>query len=159
MVAETECDRTARPPARSAYQSPPRRQGPTLAGLLRDLLDQFSQLFRQELRLARAEMAEKANKVTNNAISIGIGAAVAFLGAIALIAAACAGLAAGMVSGGMDLAVAAWLSPLIVGGLLAIVGWVLILKGVSTLKDMSVTPDKTTDSLKETARWMQNKVS
>lgn len=165
MVAELKCEPAAgtEPPRihHEAHRDPPPPRGGffSVGTLLRELLEQITMLFRQELRLARAEMMEKGRKVGINAISIGIGVGFAFAGALALIAAACTGLWAGLIAAGMDHGIAVWLAPLIIGGVLALVGWALIQKGVSTLKDMSVTPDKTTDSLKETARWMQHKVS
>jgi hypothetical protein len=154
VVAEVECEPV---PRASAGQAP--RSGFSLAGLIRELLDQITTLFRQELRLARAEMTEKAQQAGINAVWIVIGGAVAFVGALALVGAACAGLWAGLVIAGVEHHIAVWLAPLIVGGVLAIIGWALIQKGIATLKNMTVTPDKTTDSLKETARWMQHKVS
>jgi hypothetical protein len=53
---------------------------------------------------------------------------------------------------------AGWLSPLIVGGLLAIVGYVFIQKGISTLKQETVVPERTVDSIKADKEWMEEKV-
>jgi hypothetical protein len=59
----------------------------------------------------------------------------------------------------MSLGVAVWLAPLIVGGILAAVGYSLVKKALETLKRESLTPEKTTQSLQENKAWLKEKIS
>jgi len=131
-----------------AYRPAERSTG----SLLSDLTRQIATLFRQEVSLARHEMAEKASKAAKNSAYIGAGAAVAYMGVGLLLLAATAGLFLGIwaVAGWM---VSLWLSPLIVGAVVAIIGWAMIAKGKRTLKQEGFVPHETVDSLKENKRW------
>jgi hypothetical protein len=150
-------DAATKPVPEAEYCEPQR--GPSLPGLLRELLDDFTRLFRQEIRLVRAETMEKAAQAGRNTVSIVVGGLVAFAGALALLAAVCAGAYAGMLVAGVRYEIAVWLAPLIVGLVVAIIGYAMVQKGISTLREMTMAPEKTAGSLKETARWMQDKVS
>ena len=59
----------------------------------------------------------------------------------------------------MNQEVAVWLAPLVVGGILAAVGYSLIQKALATLKQESITPQKTTQSLQENKEWLKEKIS
>jgi hypothetical protein len=54
---------------------------------------------------------------------------------------------------------AAWLAPLIVGGLVAGCGYVLLQKALTALKEEHLAPERTMESLQENKRWLQQKVS
>src|SRR5687767_11341854 len=64
--------------------SPPRDR--SIADLLKELRDESSNLLRQEVALAKTEMAEKAADYGKNAASIATGGAVAYAGALLLLA-------------------------------------------------------------------------
>jgi Putative Actinobacterial Holin-X, holin superfamily III len=93
---------TAPPPDSTAI--PPESQS-TLA-LVRRLLDELSVLFRQEVRLAIAEVSSALGSLTIGATSIAAAAAMLFGGLLVLLAAAVLGL---------SLALPAWLAALLVG--------------------------------------------
>jgi hypothetical protein len=137
----------------------PAQERPGIASLFRDLIGCTQTLLRQEIQLARAEMAEKARTAARNSASIGIGGAVALLGGFALVLAACGGLYSIFLSAGMSPGIAMWLAPLIIGAIVAGIGYAMIQKGLSTMRELTVVPERTTESLKETGRWMQDKVS
>jgi MFS family permease len=101
---------------------------PTTAELVRRLSDQTSQLVRQELELAKAEVSVKAKQAGVGAGLFGAAAVVGLYAGGALIAGAIAALA---------LAVATWLAALIVAVVLAVVGGVLALQGRSKVKHAS----------------------
>ena len=63
------------------------------------------------------------------------------------------------ISGGMNQASASLLGFLIVGGVVGIIGAILIVKALDTLKKEPLTPTKTAETLKEDKEWVQSKVS
>lgn len=135
----------------------PMEDGRSIAALFRGIIEDTRTLLRQEVRLAGAEVSEKASAAGRNAASIAMGGAVAFAGVLFMLGAVTAGLYVGLAQF-IDTGIALWVAPLIVGTVVALVGWALIRKGVSTLKRMRVVPERTRDSLKETGRWMQHTV-
>ncbi|HEX9942423.1 MAG TPA: phage holin family protein [Thermoanaerobaculia bacterium] len=130
----------------------------SLGQLLKELTRETSTLLRQEVDLAKTEMSEKASRVGSNLGSVAVGGAVAFLGAIALLLAAVYGLNS-LLNNFMSPEVASWLAPLIVGGILAAVGYSMVKKALATLKRESVTPQRTTQSLQENKEWLKQKIS
>ena len=146
----------ARPPLDGRAPASPRRG---MGDLVRELVGDTRALFRQEVRLARAELTEKACEVGQQSVLVLIGGGLALAGAIALTGALCAGVWSLLVRGGMSNGLAVWLAPLIVGAVIVVAGYALIQTGISKVRSMRATPDRTARSLKETAQWMQNKVA
>lgn len=130
----------------------------SLGQLLKELTHESSTLLRQEVDLAKTEMSEKASRVGANLGSLAVGGGVALLGALALLAFAIYGLQA-LLRQFMDPDVAVWLAPLIIGVVLAAVGYSLIKKALETLKRESITPQRTTQSLQENKEWLKEKIS
>jgi uncharacterized membrane protein YqjE len=93
--------------------------------LVRRLSTQLSDLIRRELELARNELTAKGKRAGAGAGLAGTAGVIALFGVAALIAAAIAGLA---------IVVPVWLSALIVGVVLLLVGGVLALAGRSQLR-------------------------
>ena len=131
----------------------------SFADLFKDLRDETTLLVRQEIELAKTEMSEKVAKAGRNAGYIGAGSAIAHAAAILLLLGLAALLYHGLVAAGLEHMTAGWLAPLIVGGVLALVGYMMIQKGVSTLKRESLVPRKTVDSLKENQQWLSRKAT
>lgn len=135
------------------------RQGDRSIGqLLKELTQESSTLLKQEVDLAKTEMSEKAARVGANLGEVAVGGAVAFLGAIGLLLAAVYGLTS-ILDKLMPPGVAVWLAPLLVGAVLAAVGYSLIKKALATLKRESITPQRTTQSLQENKAWLKQKIS
>ena len=135
----------------------PLRDDRSLGQILRDLRDETSTLLRQEVDLAKTEMSEKAATVGSNLGSVAVGGAVAFAGALTLLAALTLGLIS-LMSEFMSRDVAMWLAPLLVGLVLAAVGYSLIKKALEALKQEGIAPNKTTQSLKENKEWLTSKM-
>ena len=125
------------------------REERSLGELLTELTDEIRLLFRQEVALARTEVNSKVSHLSRDAMRIGIGAAIAFVGFQGLVA-------AGIVA--LDLIIPLWLSALIVGAVVAVVGYVLIQQAMNDIKRRGVTPTQTIDSLKEDREWLQNQI-
>jgi putative Mn2+ efflux pump MntP len=130
----------------------------SLGQLLKELTSETTTLLKQEVNLAKTEMSEKASRVGTNLGSLAVGGGVAFLGALALLAAAIYGLTS-ILDQFMSLGVAVWLAPLIIGLILAAVGYSLVKKALETLKRESLAPQRTTQSLQENKEWLKEKIS
>lgn len=130
----------------------------SLGQLLKELTSETTTLLRQEVDLAKTEMSEKASRLGTNLGSLAVGGGVAFLGALALLAAAIYGLTS-ILDQFLSLGVAVWLAPLIIGLILAAVGYSLVKKALETLKRESLAPQKTTESLQENKEWLKQKIS
>ena len=76
-----------------------------------------------------------------------------------LLLAATTAILVGLEAMGLDREITLWLAPLIVGGIVALVGYGLVQKGISTLKHESLVPEKTTGSIQENKQWLQDKMS
>lgn len=135
-----------------------RRDDRSLGQILKELTHETSLLLRQEVDLAKTEMSEKASRVGTNLGEVAVGGAVAFLGAIALLMAVIYGLGA-ILNNFVSPDTASWLAPLIVGAILAGVGYSLMKKALATLKQESIAPQKTTQSLQENKEWLKEKIS
>ena len=118
-----------------------------LSDLFRDLMNETKILIQQEIQLLKLEMSQKATQAGKNVALVAIGAALAYAGLLVLVAAATLGLA---------LVIPGWASALIVGLVVVGIGYGLIQKGISDLKNINPAPQKTIDSVKETKQWTTN---
>jgi len=130
---------------------------PSLGQLLKDLSSETTTLLKQEVDLAKAEMGEKAARVGTNVGAVALGGAILFAGGLALLFAAVNGLTE-ILAHVVSLTVAAWLSPLLLGLVLGGIGYGRVKKALATLKQESVTPRRTTQSLQENKEWLKSKM-
>jgi hypothetical protein len=117
----------------------------SLGDLLAELSRETGQLVRKEVELATAEMTAKARKAGADAGMIAAGGALAHAGLLVLLAAIVIALA--------QLGVTPWLSALIVALLTMAVGYMLVNRGMASMRRTTVAPTQTIDTLKETAKW------
>lgn len=116
----------------------------SLGQLFGDLSREFSELMREEVHLAKAELREEASKAGKAGGMFG-GAALAGYMCLLLVSFAAAwGLAALIPTG---------FAFLIVGALYGIAAAVLFVRGRKQIKQVSPVPDQTVETLKEDARW------
>jgi xanthine/uracil permease len=130
------------------------REERSIGQLLKELRDETTTLLRQEVDLAKTEMGEKAARTGKSLGALAMGGGVAFLGALALLAAVVYGLTS-ILNQFMSVGVAIWLAPLIVGLVLASIGYSLVQKALATLKQESLTPQRTTQTLQENKEWLK----
>lgn len=135
------------------------RERASIATLLKDLRDEATTLLQQEVALAKTELSEKAAVAGRNAASIAVGGFIALLGLGFILMAANNGLYALLTYLGVNPGIAIWLAPLLLGVVVALIGYVMIQKGLSTLKRISPVPEKTVQTLKEDKQWLTNKVA
>ena len=120
----------------------------SLGDLFSDLSLQTSDLIRQEMRLAKAELSEKLAEAGRHAMLIGV--SIAF--GLAAVVAAAAAIALFLVNLGVE----PWLAALITAALMGLVAYVLAQSGISALRSQSMAPVETIHSLKETTQWLKN---
>ncbi len=123
---------------------------PSLGELFRQLAQDSATLIRQEMALAKTELTRSTGQAAARATGVAIGAVTAILGVLVLIA--CLVVGVGSVIGNY------WLSALIVGLLLLIVGGVLASSNLKKLRRIDYRPDLTLATLKEDKRWAQAEV-
>jgi hypothetical protein len=121
----------------------------TFFGLLRDLRQETVDLIRQEIRLAKTEMSEKASLFARNGAALVLGGFVAYAGVIALLVGVGFLLTLLFVNMGMEQRFAEVAGIGIVGLIISLVGIALVTKAVKTLSSGSLTPEKTVETLKE----------
>lgn len=129
-----------------------RSQDASLGDLFSRLTQDTSRLIRQEVQLASREMTDKATAIGKNLGMLVAGGAVAYGGFLFLLGA----LTYGLVSL-FDLPL--WLSFLIVGILAGIVGYFLVQRGISALKETELTPHQTVDTIKEDIAWAKEQTT
>jgi len=120
------------------------REEPSLGELFAELTREMSTLVRQEVALARVEMTQKASRAGRNVGFLALGGAVAYAGFLALMAAVILLLAQLMPF---------WVSALVVGLVVAGIGYFLVRKGLDALKQEDLAPRQTIESLKDDVAW------
>lgn len=120
-----------------------------LGDLFSDLATEMSNLVRQEVALAKVEVSQKAKYVGRNVGYLVVGGAVAYAALLAIIAAIIMLL---------DKVLPNWGAALLVGVLVAGIGWLLIGKALSALQQADMTPRETVETLKEDATWMKQQM-
>ena len=120
-----------------------------LGDLFSDLATEMSNLVRQEVALAKVEVSQKAKYVGRNVGYLVVGGAVAYAALLAIIAAIIMLL---------DKVLPNWGAALLVGVLVAGIGWLLIGKALSALQQADMTPRETVETLKEDATWMKQQI-
>lgn len=121
---------------------------PSVAQLLGDLIGDAQTLIRKEFELARHEVRAEIDKARQGAMVLGIGAGIAAVGAIFLLLMVVYLLVE-------VFGLSFWLSFLIVGALLAIVGAVLLSTGSNRIKQVDPVPRETIDSVRKDVEWLK----
>jgi Putative Actinobacterial Holin-X, holin superfamily III len=119
----------------------------SIGDLIGNISNDLSQLFRQELELAKAELKQEAGKAGKAAGMLGGAGFAGYLAVVLLSFAAVFGLANVMDAG--------W-AALIVAAIWGIIGAVLYVTGRNKLKSVDPMPRRTVDTIKEDAQWLKN---
>ncbi|GAA2847280.1 hypothetical protein Acy02nite_03450 [Actinoplanes cyaneus] len=119
----------------------------SIGELIGNISDDLSQLFRQEVELAKAEIKQEAAKAGKAAGMLGGAGFAGYLAVVLLSFAAVFGLDAVMPAG--------W-AALIVAAIWGIIGAVLYANGKKRLKTVDPMPRRTVDTIKEDAQWLKN---
>jgi hypothetical protein len=126
----------------SAQQS-----GASITGLVTGIINDAQELIKQQVAMLRHEIKEDFRKTKEATLSLGSGVGAALVGTIFL----CFMVVYLLHEvGGLPL----WASYLIVGGVLATVGGVLIFLGKKKLDSFTPLPEETAQALKENVEWI-----
>jgi len=113
-------------------------------------MGEASTLFRKEIALAKAEVSEAASEAKAGAISLVAGGAIVFAAVLVLLGAIVLLLAERMEP---------WLAALIVGVVVAVIGFVMIQSGKKKLDPLSFKPERTQDALRKDKEMVQRRAS
>lgn len=127
-----------------------RYQDRSVGELLRQLADDVVRLIRDEMALAKNEAGEKMNRVMMALVSIVAGSLMGFAALIVLLFALVEGLSKFM---------PAWLAAVIVGGAVAIVGFVLVRSGATALSADKLVPDRTVRNVQRDVQMVKEQVT
>ena len=127
----------------------PERGDRSFATLISELTRETATLFRQEMRLARAELGEKVGLARAGLIEVVIGGMLLLLAAQALVAAAIVALA---------LAVQWWLAALVIGLVALAAGALVLWRGISNLRTDTLAPRRTLTTLRENTDWARGQM-
>jgi xanthine/uracil permease len=129
----------------------PAQENRSVGELLRDLANDVTALIRQELNLARTEAQDKLHQTITAVIAMIAGALIAFAALIILLDA----LVYGLTEAGLQ----RWLAALIVGGVVAIIGFILVRKGQNDLSASRLAPDRTAANVRKDINLVKEQVS
>jgi uncharacterized membrane protein YqjE len=116
--------------------------------LLARLSRETAELVRTEVRLAEAEITQKAYRAGKNAGFVAAGGATAYAGLLAVVAGVI------MLFGR---SARPWLSAFLVGLSLVGAGSLLVLKGLEALRREGVAPRETVETLEENREWLKDR--
>jgi Putative Actinobacterial Holin-X, holin superfamily III len=119
----------------------------SLGELFSELAQETSTLVRQEVNLAKTEMGDKASRAGKHVGVLAAGGALAYAGLLAVLA----GIIA-LLNDVMPL----WVAALLVGIVVAVVGYLLVRRGLDALKREDFTPRETIETLKEDQQWAKD---
>ena len=120
-----------------------RNREASFGSLMSDLTRDSSLLVRDEIDLAKAEMSEKMSQVVTGITSMATAGAVLMSGFLVLLAAAVFGL-----NTVLPPDMTPWLSALIVGGVVVVIGLIMLVVGRKKLQTSNLVPDQTIASLR-----------
>ena len=121
-----------------------RKENLSLGELFAELSRESTTLVRQEIALAKTEMIQKASRVGKDIGFLLVGGAVVYAGFLAIMGAVILLLGA---------LIPWWLAALLVGVIVAGIGYGLVQKGRDALTHEDLAPRQTLDELKESAEW------
>ena len=114
-----------------------------------DLIEEIKTLIRQEIALVKKELGEKVSFLARTTAVIGVGAGIAYAGAIVLLIGLGFLVAWAIRLAGIAGLFAAFLGLAGIGLAAAAAGGALIMKGISALKSESLAPERTIHTLQE----------
>jgi hypothetical protein len=126
------------------------RNDRSLGELFSELAQDTSTLVRQEVNLAKTEMSQKASRAGKQVGVLAAGGAVAYAGLLAILAGVIVLL---------DNVMPLWASALLVGVVVAVVGYLLVRRALDALKREDFAPRDTVQTLKEDQQWAKDQTT
>jgi xanthine/uracil permease len=126
------------------------KQGRSVASLLGALSHETSALLRNEIELARSEVAQKMARAGMGIAETATAGLIMFVGFQAMVAAAIIGL---------SYVLEWWLAALVVGIVIMAIGAILLSRGLSNLRGEGLTPSRTIATLKDNTAWAREQLA
>jgi len=126
------------------------RDDRSLGELFSELAQETSWLVRQEVTLAKTEVSQKASRAGKHIGTLAAGGAVAYAGLLAILAGVIVLL---------DDVMPLWLSAILVGLVVALVGYFLVRRGLDALKREDLAPRQTIETFKEDQQWAKDQTT
>jgi uncharacterized membrane protein YqjE len=116
----------------------------SFSDVLQDILHNVQEIVRSEVRLAKTEIREEAEKAKSSAVLLGGGAVAAIFAILFLLL---------MIVHALSLAMPSWAAALLVGATLAVVATLMLTAAVKRFKQTHPTPERTVETIKENVEW------
>jgi hypothetical protein len=129
----------------------------SLGSLFKELSDDSTRLLRQEIELAKTEMAEKLDVYRDNMMKLAMGGALLVAALFGLLITINHGLTA-LLDQFMDLGIAYWLSPLLITIVIGLIGRSMVGSARENMSREGLRPKDTMATLKEEKQWIKEKV-
>lgn len=121
----------------------------SIGELIGALTRETALLFRQEIALAKTEVAEKLSTAGSGVAELAIGGLITLLALQAL-------LAAGIIA--LAQSIGWWQSALIIGVVVLLIGTAFLIRGLANLRARSLAPQQTIASLREGRDWAKEQI-
>jgi hypothetical protein len=123
--------------------------------LVSGILDDFETLVKKQMELTRVEIINEIYKARDAALSLTIGAGVAFLAAVSLFFGVVRLIHWATGPAGMDPAwLPLWACYFIIGGVLALIAGALLITAIVKLRSIKPLQNPATEALKENVKWV-----
>jgi uncharacterized membrane protein YqjE len=123
---------------------------PSLSRLVGSLLDDTQALVHKEIELARVELRAELEKARQAGIAMGLGAAVAGVGALLLVIMLVQMLIA-------FVGLAPWMAYMLVGGTLTIIGVMALIAGARRARMVDPVPHEAIESVRKDVEWLKER--
>ncbi|MDP8905337.1 MAG: phage holin family protein [Chloroflexota bacterium] len=121
------------------------RENRSLGELFAELSAEVSTLIRKEVELARHEMTRSMTRIGRAAGLVAAGGLIAYAGLIVVLVGVAALLA--------TLGLPDWVALLLVGAIVIAVGGFLVMRYLQELRQASVVPERTVETIQDNVRW------
>lgn len=145
MINPNEQENRSASQASSAAPSP---NDGGMAGLVRQLTDDVTNLLTKEAQLAKAEIREAVDEAKAGVAAMGAGAAVAFSGVLSIVMGFTYALAT---------VVPPWAAAFIVGAIALAIGYMMLAAGKKKVKPSNAVPERAINAVKDDAEMARRK--
>lgn len=133
------------------------REPISIQTILSDIGSELGSLLHNTLRLFARESKDKVNYIISNLSKIILAIGIALIGIGFLLTSLNNLLITLLTPGLMDLDLARWLVPTLIGTVTTVIGFVLYMYGLKQVQDFDPKPKRTAESLERNRDWVMEK--